>query len=139
MSKTGNRRAREGPPFFALVMESDLELRAVLRAGLELDGHRVECVADCAGVLAWRSFVGPQPDEFVLALGAGDLDPDWKTLQMELDDHAVLSRAAVIVLLTIRNGLTFPSRARVLQKPFAMEELLALVASDMAAAPRLPV
>ena len=29
------------------------------RAGLELDGHRVECAADCAGVLEWRSCVGP--------------------------------------------------------------------------------
>jgi hypothetical protein len=75
----------------------------------------------------------------VLALGAGELDPDWKTLQVALDDDEVLSGAELIVLLTIRNGLTFPARARVLQKPFAMEELLALVASDMAAAPRFPV
>jgi hypothetical protein len=51
----------------------------------------------------------------------------------------VLSRAAVIVLLTIRNGLTFPARARILQKPFAVEELLSLVASDLAAARHLPV
>jgi hypothetical protein len=51
----------------------------------------------------------------------------------------VLARTAVIVLLTIRNGLTFPARARILQKPFAIEELLALVASDVAAAQRLPV
>jgi hypothetical protein len=39
----------------------------------------------------------------------------------------------VIVLLTIRNGLTFPKRARIVQKPFAIDALLALVASDMAA------
>jgi DNA-binding response OmpR family regulator len=139
MSTTVKPRAREGPPFFALVMESDVDLRAVIQTGLQLDGHRVECVADCAGVLAWRSCAGARPDEFVLGLGAGDLDPDWETLRMELDDHAALSPAALIVLLTIRNGLTFPARARVLQKPFAMEELLALVASDMAGAPRLPV
>jgi hypothetical protein len=120
-------------------MESDLDLRAVIRTGLLLDGHRVECVPDCAGVLAWRSSVGPLPDAFVLALGAGDHDPDWPTLQVALDDDAVLSRGAVIVLLTIRNGLTFPSRARILQKPFAMEELLALVTSHVATAPRLPV
>ena len=44
----------------------------------------------------------------------------------------MLSHAAVIVLLTIRNGLNFPARARILQKPFALEKLLALVASDMA-------
>ena len=31
-----------------------------------------------------------------------------------------------------RNGLTFPARARIVQKPFDMENLLALVASDMA-------
>jgi hypothetical protein len=37
----------------------------------------------------------------------------------------------LIVLLTIRNGLTFPTRARILQKPFAMEKLLALVATDI--------
>jgi len=139
MKTIDKRRSRAGPPGFALVMEPDLELRDVIRAGLQLDGHRVECAADCAGVLAWRSCVGPQPDEFVLALGAGDLDPCWETLQAALDDDAVLSRAAVIVLLTIRNGLTFPPRARVLQKPFAMEELLALVGSDVAAAQRLPV
>jgi hypothetical protein len=90
-------------------------------------------------VLAWRDSVGSLPDEFVLALGAGDLDPDWKTLQVALDDDTVLSRAALIVLLTIRNGLTFPARARILQKPFAVEELLSLVASDLAAARRLPV
>ncbi len=139
MSNIEKRRSRPRPPGFALVMEPDLELRAVIREALLLDGHRVECVADCAGVLARRSKVGPLPDEFVLALGAGELDPDWETLQVALDDDAMLSRAAVIVLLTIRNGLTFPVRARILQKPFAMEELLALVASDMAAPPRLPV
>ncbi len=133
------RRSRAGPPGFALVMESDLELRAVIRAALLLDGHLVECVSNCAGVLARRESVGTMPDELVLALGAGELDPDWETLQVALDEDAVLARAAVIVLLTIRNGLTFPARARILQKPFAMEELLGLVASDVAAAPRLPV
>jgi DNA-binding response OmpR family regulator len=132
-------RPRPGPPGFALVMESDLDLQAVIRAGLLLDGHQVECVPDCAGVLAWRSNVGPLPDALVLALGAAEPDPDWATLQVALDDDAVLSRAAVIVLLTIRNGLTFPARAQILQKPFAMEELLALVTSHVAAAPRLPV
>jgi len=65
-----------GPPGFALVMESDLDLRAVIRAALLLDGHRVECVPDCAGVLAFRTHGLPQPHAFVLALGAGDLDPD---------------------------------------------------------------
>jgi hypothetical protein len=44
----------------------------------------------------------------------------------------------VIVLLTIRNGLTFPARARILQKPFAMEELRALVDSDVRAAESPP-
>jgi len=129
--------SRAKAPAFALVMEADLDLCAMLRTALLLDGHRVECVADCAGVLAWRDNAGPVPNEFVLALGAGD--PEWETLKSALDDDAALSRAAVIVLLTIRNGLTFPARARILQKPFALEELLALVASDMAAAPRLPV
>jgi len=139
MSTIEERRSRAGPPGFALVMESDLDLRAVIRTALLLDGHRVECVADCAGVLAWHDNVGPVPDEFVLGLGAGELDPDWETLKLALDDDAMLSSAAVIVLLTIRNGLTFPPRARILQKPFAIEELLALVAFDMAAAPCLPV
>ena len=133
-------RPHPGPPGFALVMESDLDLRAVIRAALLLDGHRVECVPDCAGVLAWRrSSVDPQPHAFVLALGAGELDKDWATLQRALDDDVVLSRSAVIVLLTIRNGLTFPARARILQKPFAMERLLALFASDVGAAQGLPV
>lgn len=127
--------SRPTAPGFALVMEADLDLRAVIRAALLLDGHRVECVEDCAGVLAWRrDKVGPVPDEFVLALGAGQLDPEWETLKSALDDDAMLSRAPVIVLLTIRNGLSFPVRARILQKPFAIEKLLALVASDMAAA-----
>jgi hypothetical protein len=139
MSTTEKRQSPAGPPGFALVMESDLDLRAVIRAALLLDGHRVECVSNCAGVLAWRDSVGPLPDEFVLALGAGELDPDWKALQVALDDDAVLSRAALIVLLTIRNGLSFPPRARILQKPFAMEELLSLVGSDVSAARRLPV
>ena len=139
MSTIEKRKSPAGPPGFALVMESDPELCAVIRAGLLLDGHRVECVPNCAGVLAWRNSVGPLPEEFVLALGAGELDPDWRTLQLALDDDAVLARAAVIVLLTIRNGLTFPARARILQKPFAIEELLALVASDVAAAQRWPV
>ena len=132
-------RPQPGPPGFALVMESDLDLCAVIQSALLLDGHRVECVPDCAGVLAWGSNVGPVPDAFVLALGAGESDPNWPALQVALDDDAVLSRAAVIVLLTIRNGLAFPARARILQKPFAMEELLALVTSHVAAAPRLPV
>jgi DNA-binding response OmpR family regulator len=140
MSIIEKRPSKAKAPAFALVMESDLDLRAVIRTALQLDGHRVECVADCAGVLAWRDKPGrPAPDEFVLALGAVELDPEWETLKSALDDDAMLSRAAVIVLLTIRNGLTFPARARILQKPFAIEELLALVASDMAPAPRLPV
>jgi DNA-binding response OmpR family regulator len=139
MSTTERHKPGTGPPGFALVMESDEDLRAVIRTALLLDGHRVECVPDCAGVLAWRSSVGPLPDEFVLALGAGESDPDWKTLQAALDEDAVLKRAALIVLLTIRNGLSFPARARILQKPFAMEELLALVASDITTASRRPV
>jgi hypothetical protein len=139
MSTIEKRKSPAGSPGFALVMESDLELRAVIRTALLLDGHRVECVSNCAGVLAWRKGVGPLPEEFVLALGAGELDQDWKTLKLALDEDAVLARTAVIVLLTIRNGLTFPARARILQKPFAMEELLGLVASDVAAARRLPV
>ena len=139
MSNIEKRKSPAGLPGFAVVMESDPELCAVIRAALLLDGHRVECVSDCAGVLAWRNSVDPLPEEFVLALGAGELDPDWRTLQLALDDDAVLARAAVIVLLTIRNGLTFPARARILQKPFAMEKLLGLVASDVAAARRLPV
>lgn len=124
------------PTGFAVVMESDLDLRAVLRDALVLDGHRVECARDCAAVLAWR---GPPPDELVLALGGADPDPEWETLRGALDRDAVLSRAAVIVLLTIRNGLTFPSRARIVQKPFAMEKLLALIASDMATPRRTPL
>ena len=138
MSTIEKRRSPPGPPGFALVMESDPELRAVIRAALLLDGHRVECVSNCAGVLAWGACLKPQPEEFVLALGAGELDPDWDRLRVALDDDSVLSRTALIVLLTIRNGLTFPARARILQKPFAVEELLALVASDVAAR-RLPV
>jgi DNA-binding response OmpR family regulator len=136
MSITEKRLPRRGPPAFALVMEPDLELCAVIRTALLLEGHSVECVVDCAEVLARRGKVGVLPDELVLGLGAGDPDPDWGTLKAALDDD--LARAAVIVLLTIRNGLTFPARARVLQKPFAMEELLALVASDMAAPAHLP-
>jgi DNA-binding response OmpR family regulator len=122
---------------FALVMESDPDLLGVIHDALVLDGHRVECVRDCAAVLARCASVGPFPDEFVLALGAAEADPDWETLRDALDQDAVLSRVAVIVLLTIRNGLTFPARARIVQKPFAMEVLLALVASDLATpAPR---
>jgi len=139
MSTIEKRKSPAGPPGFALVMESDPDLRALLRAALRLDGHLVECVSNCAGVLARRKSAGALPDELVLALGAGELDPDWKTLQLALDEDAVLTRVAVIVLLTIRNGLTFPARARILQKPFAVEELLALVASDVAAARRFPV
>ena len=139
MSTIEKRRSRPEPPGFALVMESDVELRAVIRAALLLDGHRVECVSNCAGVLAWRGRVPPQPDAFVLAVGAGELDPDWESLRVALDGDAVLARAALIVLLTIRNGLTFPARARFLQKPFAMDELLALVGSDVAAAQRRAV
>ncbi|MFL5309852.1 MAG: hypothetical protein ACJ79H_05290 [Myxococcales bacterium] len=136
---TTETHKRSAPRNLALVMESDVDLCAVIRAALLLDGHRVECVADCAAVLAWRSSVKPLPDELVLALGAGELDPDWDKLQVALDEDAVLSRAALIVLLTIRNGLTFPARARILQKPFAMEKLLGLVAADMARASGRPV
>jgi DNA-binding response OmpR family regulator len=138
MSNIEKLLPRPGSPGFALVMEPDLELRDVIRSALLLEGHSVECFVDCAEVLARRRTAGALPHEFVLGLGAGDPDPDWKALQAALDDDAVLARAAVIVLLTIRNGLTFPARARVLQKPFAMEELLALVASDMAAPEHLP-
>jgi hypothetical protein len=104
-------------------------------SALLLEGHRVESVADCAGVLAFRSSVGPVPDGLLLALGAGEIDPDWETLRFALDED-VLARAAVFVLLTIRNGFTFPARARIVQKPFDIDTLLALVASDMAASRR---
>ena len=124
---------------FALVMESDVDLRGVIHDALVLDGHRVECVSGCAEVLARRTGLGPSPDELVLGLGAGDEDPDWNTLRGALDQDTALSRAAIIVLLTIRNGMTFPARARIVQKPFAIEELLALVAADMATASSLPV
>jgi len=120
-------------------MESDVELSAVIRAGLLLDGHRVESMANCAEVLAWRARGGPAPGAFLLALGAGEADPDWDALHVALDEDATLAKIAVIVLLTIRNGLTFPARARILQKPFAMEKLLALVAKGITAAARLPV
>lgn len=137
MSMTQGHEA--GPsPGFALVMEPDPDLRATICAALVLDGHRVESVADCAGVLAWRTGMGALPDDFLLALGAGDVDPDWTTLRIALEEDAALSRAAVIVLLTIRNGLTFPERARIVQKPFDMEALMAMVASDMATASRSP-
>ncbi|MGZ6144292.1 MAG: hypothetical protein ACXWLM_13205 [Myxococcales bacterium] len=129
-------RGNAGPPGFALVMESDPDLRATICSALSYEGHRVQSVPDCAGVLAFRTGGGPLPDDLLLALGAGEVDPDWHTLLAALDEDAAFSRAAVIVLLTIRNGLKFPSRARVVQKPFAMERLLALVASDMAAAAR---
>jgi len=121
------------PPGFALVMESDADLRATICNALTLDGYRVEEASDCAGVLAWRTnAAGDLPDDFLLALGAGEVDADWEALRVALDEDALLSRAAVIVLLTIRNGLTFPARARIVQKPFDMEHLLAIVASDMA-------
>jgi hypothetical protein len=138
MSTTQTHQAGP-PPGFALVMEPDADLRATLCAALALDGYRVESVADCAGVLAWRDGAAPVPDDFLLALGARDLDPDWKKLCIALDEDVGLSRAAVIVLLTIRNGLSFPDRARIVQKPFDMDALMALVASDMASASRSPV
>jgi len=138
MSISGKHAPRKVTAGFALVMESDLDLRGVIHDALVLDGHRVECVSGCAAVLARRTGSGPSPDELVLALGAGDEDPDWNTLRAVLDQGTAFSRAAVIVLLTIRNGMTFPARARIVQKPFAIEELLALVAADMATASSLP-
>ena len=134
MKASEDRKPKTAPRGFALVMESDADLRGMICSALLSEGHRVESVADCAGVLAWRSSVGALPDDLLLALGAGRLDPDWETLRLALDEDAALSRAAVIVLLTIRNGLSFPKRARIVQKPFAIDALLALVASDMAAA-----
>ena len=113
--------------------------KTTICSALLLEGHRVESVADCAGVLSWRKSLGPLPDDLLLALGAGEFDPDWATLRVALDEDAVLSRASVIVLLTIQNGLTFPARARIVQKPFAIEKLMALVASDMKAAAQNPV
>jgi hypothetical protein len=128
-----SERKGTGPPGFALVMEPDVDLRAMICSALLSEGHRVESVENCAGVLAWNKSVEARPDDFLLALGAGDLDPDWDVLRLALDSDAYLSKAAVIVLLTIRNGLTFPARARIVQKPFALEALMAMVAADMAA------
>jgi hypothetical protein len=127
----GGNGAADG---FALVMESDADLRGMICSALLLEGHRVECVPDCRSVLSLHESAGPWPGELLLALGAGDPDPDWGRLHAALDDDRVLSRAAVIILLTIRNGLTFPKRARIVQKPFALDALLALVASDFEAA-----
>src|SRR5689334_21847217 len=114
-------------------MEPDVDLRAMICSALLFEGHRVESVENCAGVLAWNESAKARPDDFLLALGAGDRDPDWDVLRVALDCDARLRRAAVIVLLTIRNGLTFPARARIVQKPFALEALMAMVATDMAA------
>jgi hypothetical protein len=136
MSTSEVRQPGAGPPGFALVMESDSDLRATICSALLDAGHRVESVSDCAGVLALRTGAGPLPDELLLALGAGEVDPDWQTLLAALDGDGAFSAAAVIVLLTIRNGFEFPKRARIVQKPFNMDRLLALVASDMAALPR---
>ena len=130
---SNERKHGTGPPGFALVMEPDGDLRAMLCSALLAEGHRVESVENCAGVLAWNKSAETRPDDFLLALGAGDLDPDWDVLRLALDSDARFSRAAVIVLLTIRNGLTFPARARIVQKPFALDALMAMVAADMAA------
>src|ERR1051325_5923571 len=113
------RKHGTGPPGFALVREPDVDLRAMICSALLAEGHRVASVANCAGVLAWNKSVETRPDDLLLALGAGDPDPDWDVLSLALDSDASLSKAAVIVLLTIRNGLTFPARARNVQKPFA--------------------
>lgn len=135
MSTSGDgKRAKQG---FALVMEPDSDLRGMICSALSLDGHRVECASDCASVLSWRETEGA-PEDFLLALGAGDPDPDWGRLRVALDQDRVLSQAAVIVLLTIRNGLTFPKRARIVQKPFSLDALLALVAADFKAARAKP-
>jgi DNA-binding response OmpR family regulator len=127
------RKHGTGPPGFALVMEPDVDLRAMICSALLAEGHRVESVENCAGVLAWNKSVEPRPDDLLLELGAGDLDPDWDVLLRALDSDACLAKTAIIVLLTIRNGLTFPARARIVQKPFALEGLMAMVAADMAA------
>jgi DNA-binding response OmpR family regulator len=129
-NQDGNR-AKQG---FALVMEPDSDLRGMICNALSLEGHRVESTSDCASVLSWREREGAAPEDLLLALGAGDPDPDWGRLQVALEQDRVLSQAAVIVLLTIRNGLTFPRRARIVQKPFALDALLALVAADFDAA-----
>ena len=113
------RKDGTGPPGFALVMEPDVDLRAMICTALLAEGHRVESVENCAGVLAWNRSVKERPDDLLLPLGAGELDPDWEVLRLALDSDASLSKAAVIVLLTIRNGLTFPARARIVQKPSA--------------------
>src|SRR5690242_3268420 len=102
---SNERKHRTGRPGFALVMEPDVDLRAMICSALLSEGHRVESVENCAGVLAWNKSGEARPDDFLLALGAGDLDPDWEVLRLALDSDARLSRAAVIVLLTIRNGL----------------------------------
>lgn len=133
MSTTEVRKPGAGPPGLALVMESDVDLRGMICSALLLEGHQVESVGDCAGVLAWCDGAHPTPDDFLLALGSGALDPLWEKLHAALEDDAALSQSAVIVLLTIRNGLKFPARARIVQKPFAIDELLALVAADVAA------
>lgn len=133
MSTTEVHQPGRGPPGLALVMESDVDLRGMICTALLMEGHRVESVVDCAGVLAWCNGGHPAPDDFLLALGSGAVDPDWERLHATLEDDPTLSQSAVIVLLTIRNGLKFPARARIVQKPFAIDDLLALVASDIAA------
>jgi DNA-binding response OmpR family regulator len=126
----GNGAARG----FAVVMEPDADLRGMICTALLLEGHRVECADDCKSVLSFRESLGGAPGDLLLALGAGNPDPDWGRLRRALDDDPVLSQAPVIVLLTIRNGLSFPKRARIVQKPFALDALLALVAADFEAA-----
>jgi hypothetical protein len=127
----GTNSAKTWPQGFVLVMEPDADVRAMMGTALRADGRRVELLPDCASVLAWRS-AAPIADELILTLGAGERDPDWEALRLALDEDPRLAKAPVIVVLTILNGFTFPKRARIVQKPFAIETLLSMVASDVA-------
>jgi hypothetical protein len=103
----------------------------MMGTALRAEGYRVELAADCASVLAWRT-AAPPADELILALGAGERDPDWETLRLALDEDRLLERSSVIVPLALPNGFTFATRARIVQKPFAIEAVFGLVASDAA-------
>ena len=65
-------------------------------------------------------------------LGAGERDSDWETLRVALDEDPLLTRSPVIVLLTLLSGFTFTTRARIVQKAFAIEAVVGLVAWDAA-------
>jgi two-component system, OmpR family, KDP operon response regulator KdpE len=110
-----------------LLVEDDSELRATLRAGLEVEGYRVLCAASLADAQAQWTVMAAQGRIDIVLLDLGLPDGEGSTLLTKLRRE----HATPVLVLSARDGegqkigLLDAGADDYLVKPFSLGELLA--------------